>query len=82
MKFDVIDIMVEWVREFYNNLDVILNSKVKTFVRGTALTITPADLGEFLDILVLAEFDYPISSKTLGTIDFDVVATTLCGRET
>lgn len=82
MKIDVTDIMVDWVQEFYNNLDVILNSKVQRFVCGTALTITSADFGEFLDLSVPDEFDYPISTETLGTINFDEVATTLCGRET
>ena len=49
---------------------------------GTWFNITPTELGEFLDIPVLAEFDYPTSSDTQGTIDYDAVATTLCGRET
>ena len=30
MKFDVTNIMVDWVREFYNNMDVVSDSEVKT----------------------------------------------------
>ena len=80
MKFDVTNILVDWVREFYNNMDVVLASEVKTYVRGLSLIVTPAKLGEFLDIPVLAEFDYPVSSDTIGSIDYDEVATTLCGK--
>ena len=50
-------------------------------MRAMSLTITTAVLAEFLDIPVLSEFDYPVSSATLDSIDYDVVATTLCGKE-
>ncbi|XXG80317.1 hypothetical protein AAC387_Pa09g1223 [Persea americana] len=82
MKFDATEILVDWVREFYNNMDVVSASEVKTYVHGKWLTITSTELTEFLDIPMLAKFDYPISSATLGRIDYDEVATTLCGRET
>lgn len=60
MKFEFNDIMVDWVREFYNNMDIVSANEVKTYVRGNWFTITPDELGEFLDILVLAAFDYPV----------------------
>ena len=82
MQFDATEIMVDWVREFYNNMDVVSALEVKTYVLGKWLSITPTELGEFLDILVLTEFDYLVSSETLRTIAYDAVATTLCGRET
>ncbi|XXG58862.1 hypothetical protein AAC387_Pa04g1058 [Persea americana] len=62
-------------------MDVVSASELKTYIHGTWLTITLAELGEFIDIPVLAKFDYPVSSETLGTINYDVVATTLYGKE-
>ena len=82
MKYDTTEILVDWVREFFNNMDVVSAAEVKTYVRGTWFNITPMEIGELLDIPVLAEFDYHVSSNTQGNIDYDVVATTQCGRQT
>lgn len=67
MKYEVTEIMVDWVRELYNNMDIVSTSEVKTYVTGNWFTITPDELGEFLDILMLSKFDYLVSSNTLRT---------------
>lgn len=63
-------------------MDILSDLTLKAYVRGTLLTVIQAELGEFLGIQVLDAFDYPVSSATQETINCDLVATTICGKDT
>ena len=71
---------MEWVREFYNNMEVEDSRAVKTFVRGKSLTISVDDIAGFIDISVEQNLDYPIPTNT--QINYDDVTTTICGAVT
>lgn len=53
MKFNTKKIHVNWVREFYCNLEIVDSEKMKTFVRGKWLTISVEDIADFINIPVV-----------------------------
>ncbi|XXG76621.1 hypothetical protein AAC387_Pa08g0928 [Persea americana] len=73
-------IYVEWVKEFYNNMEIQDSVNLKTYVRGKWITISAADLADFIDIPEVENSDYPIPENT--PIDYDSVGTTICGEPT
>ena len=54
------------------------NGAIKTYVRGKWITISVADIADFLDIPKVMNPDYPIPANT--QIDYDLVGTTICGE--
>ena len=75
VKFETKQIVVDWVREFYNNMEVEDNGDLKTFVRGKWISISPAVLADFIKIPVVGNPHYPIPANT--QINYDEVATTI-----
>ena len=80
VKFNSSKIFVDWVREFYNIIEVEDNGAIKTYVSGKWITISIVDIADFLDILEVTNPDYPIPANT--QIDYDLVGTTICGEPT
>lgn len=73
-------IYVDWVREFYNNMEIQDSGNLKTYVRGKWITISASDLADFIDIPEVENPDYPIPANT--QIDYDLVGLTICGEPT
>ena len=82
LKFKTSEIYVNWVHEVYNNMDLESSASLKTFVRGKWITISTANIAEFLDIPIVENCDYPILENSQVNIDYDMVGTTLYGEET
>ena len=80
VKFDTKQIVVDWVREFYNNMEVEDNWDIKTYVRGKWISFSPAILADFIEIPMVENAHYPIPANT--QINYDEVATTICGAVT
>ena len=80
MKFESKKIYVDWVQEFYNNMQIEDSGSIKTFVREKWITISLVDIADFFDIPVVENPDYPIPANT--QINYDDVATTICGAVT
>lgn len=63
-------------------MDILESGSLKTYVRGKWLTIYVADIENFIEIPVVKNPDYPISNELQVPIDYDLVATTICGADT
>ena len=82
MKFESSKIYVDWVREFYNNLEIEESGSLKTYVLGKWIMITTGDIADFIDIPMVENQDYPIPKNSQFPIDYDLVGTTICGVDT
>ena len=82
MKFKSSKIYIDWVREFYNNMDIEKSGPVKTFVRGKWIKINAGDIANFVDIPVVENPEYPIPENLQVPIDYDLMAITICGADT
>ncbi|KAJ8638644.1 hypothetical protein MRB53_012911 [Persea americana] len=80
MSFELNEILGDWVRKFYNNMDIVSAEMFKTYVRGKWIIVNPSELGEFLDIPVPDEYDYPIPHDSQEPVNYDIVGTTICGQ--
>lgn len=69
------------LREFYNNMEIVLGETFKTYVCGKWITVNPSELAELLDIPVPNEYDYPLQHDSREPINYDTVRTTICGHE-
>ena len=76
VKFESKQIVVDWLREFYNNMEVEDNGDLKTYVRGKWISISSAILADFIKIPVVENPHYPIPANT--QINYEV-ATTIFG---
>ncbi|RWR92122.1 protein MAINTENANCE OF MERISTEMS-like protein [Cinnamomum micranthum f. kanehirae] len=81
MKFSTKKIHVDWVRESYCNLEIVNSGKIKSFVRGKWITMTVQDIADFIDIPIVHNSDCPIPDELHAPINYDLVATTICGAE-
>ena len=59
-------------------MEVEDSGNIKTNVWGKWITISTADLVDFIDIPEVENPDYPIPENT--QIDYDMVGTTICGE--
>lgn len=82
LKFEISKIYTDRVREFYSKMDFVASAILKTYVRGTWITIYVDDIAEFLDIPVVEDCDYPIPEDSQVSINYDMIVTTLCGEDT
>ena len=82
LKFESSKIYVDWVREFYNNMEIEESGSLKTYVRGKWITITMDDIVDFIDIPVVENPNYPTLENSQVPIDYDLVCTTICGADT
>lgn len=82
LKFETSAIYIDWVREFYCNMELVSSTFLKTFVQGKWITITAADIVDFLDIPIVEGPDYPLPEDSQVLIDYDLISTTLCGEDT
>lgn len=60
LSFEVNEILVDCVCEFYNDMDIVSGETFKTYVRGKWIIANPSELTELLDIPIPYEFDYPL----------------------
>lgn len=80
VRFESKEIYVDWVHEFYNNIEVEDNGRLKTFGRGKWITVSTDVIANFIHMPVVANPDHPIPADT--QIIYDDVATTICGAVT
>lgn len=77
--FDITEINVSWVREFYCNM-TIRDGDFTTFVHGKTLVISPSVLASSLDFEEPEEWDYPLPpNQPLDKSLFNSFGTELVG---
>lgn len=63
-------------------MELVSSASLKTFGRSKWITISVADIAEFLDIPIVEDCDYPIPVDSQVPIDYDLIGSTICGEET
>lgn len=61
--------LVDWVREFYCNMQVNYAELFTTYVRGKNIAVSPSSLAEFLSIEKIGEPDYSSSDDEFEPLE-------------
>lgn len=75
-----IDVFKDWVMEFYCNMHDIGPDSFQSYVRGVYITISPDELGAFLQILCLPILTILFQIQKILFIFRNDVANAICGN--